>query len=278
MAKRTRKPSIKPELRREWLRRNEENGESPPQIAAKDGFDVRTVRKQIDTAKQEREAREARSIVLRSALEKHYEDLLSFAEALNSRISGLGDVSIPRDNELLEAALRQHLPRSPIWNYLLKWEKVNKEKDEIQRNIDILIEEAVKAEPRLTPLMRGGMDGVIPGITAALTFQSKHWSQGYKGLNPKDNLLTEPAGDGIVNLRYGAFFMGIMDTEHVNEHKKIVGKVLETLEARIKEWEPYRNVEQRIVEIGRLRSKLQEELAIIRLRRIVPGRCKYCPL
>ena len=82
MAKRIKKPPIKPEVRRDWLRRNEENGESPPQIAAQDGYDVRTVRKQIDLAKQEREAREARIVVLRDAMQRHYDDLRKYAEEL----------------------------------------------------------------------------------------------------------------------------------------------------------------------------------------------------
>ncbi len=33
-----------------------------------------------------------------------------------------------------------------------------------------------------------------------------------------------------------------------------------------------------VAEISRLGTKLREELAVIRLRRIVPGRCRYCPL
>ena len=38
MAKRTKKPPIKAEMRRDWLKRNEEEGESPPQIAVKDRY------------------------------------------------------------------------------------------------------------------------------------------------------------------------------------------------------------------------------------------------
>jgi hypothetical protein len=31
-------------------------------------------------------------------------------------------------------------------------------------------------------------------------------------------------------------------------------------------------------ELKRVKSSLQEELAVIIYRRIVPGKCKYCPL
>ena len=81
MAKRIRKPAIKPEQRLDWLRRYED-GESPPKIAENDKVDVRTVRKHIEMAKQEREVKEARSMVLRNALELHYRDLCDCAKKL----------------------------------------------------------------------------------------------------------------------------------------------------------------------------------------------------
>jgi hypothetical protein len=72
--------------------------------------------------------------------------------------------------------------------------------------------------------------------------------------------------------------MGAMEVEHSERCVKIGHDVLEDLESRLRDWEDYRNLEKTIAEIGRLDRKLREELAIVRLRRIVPGRCKYCPL
>jgi len=69
-----------------------------------------------------------------------------------------------------------------------------------------------------------------------------------------------------------------MDSEHATGYVEIVRDVLEDLESNIRGWEVYSELEKIITEIGRLRRKLREELAVIRLRRIVPGRCKYCPL
>ena len=86
MKRRTKKDPVKPDKRHEWLRRNEQNGESPPQIAAADGFDVRTVRKQIQIAREEREAREARGAVLRNAVELHYKDLCGVAEDVKTQV------------------------------------------------------------------------------------------------------------------------------------------------------------------------------------------------
>ena len=71
MGKRTKKPPVRPEVRKDWLNRYEKDGESPPQIAKSDGYDVRTVRKQLQEAQREREIREGRLTVLRKAIEGH---------------------------------------------------------------------------------------------------------------------------------------------------------------------------------------------------------------
>ncbi|MFC1956480.1 hypothetical protein ACFLWZ_08225 [Chloroflexota bacterium] len=278
MAKRTRKPPIKPEVRRDWLIRNEEDGESPPQIAAKDKFDVRTVRKQIDLAKQEREAREARSVVLRNALERHYDDLRKLAEKMNSEISGVGNVSSSPDDDLMEAALRQHLPRSPIWGYMSKWQNLRQRADEEQQKLEMVIEESVNTDQRLIPLINASLDGIVPGTVSVLVAEAKQWSRGNTGYSLKDSLVMEPAEEGLVNPRFGFARMGIMEVEHSERYVEIVHDVIEDLESRIRDQEDYRNLEKTIAEIGRLGGKLREELAVIRLRRIVSGRCKYCPL
>lgn len=277
MAKRIKKPPVKLEQRREWLRRSE-MGESVPKIADSDDFDVRTVRKHLELAKQEREVKEARATVLRNALERHYDDLRKFAEALNSEILGVGNIPSSPDDDFMEAALRQHLPRSPIWGYMSKRQNLRQRADEEQRKLEIVIDEWVKADRRLTPLINDGLDGIVPGIVAVLVTEAKQWIHGNTGYSLKDSVVTESVGEGLVNPCFGFSHMGAMEVEHSERCVKIGHDVLEDLESRLRDWEDYRNLEKTIAEIGRLDRKLREELAIVRLRRIVPGRCKYCPL
>jgi hypothetical protein len=277
MAKRIKKPPVRVEQRREWLRRNE-IGESVPKIADSDDFDVRTVRKHIELAKQEREVKEARATVLRNALERHYDDLRKFAEALNSEILGVGNIPSSPDDDFMEAALRQHLPRSPIWAYMSKRQNLRQRADEEQQKLEIVIDESVKADRRLTPLINDGLDGIVPGIVAVLVAVAKQWIHGNTGYSLKDSVVMESAGEGLVNPCFGFSHMGIMRVEDSGRCVKIGHNVLEDLESRLRDWEGYRNLEKTIAEIGRLDRKLREELAIVRLRRIVPGRCKYCPL
>jgi hypothetical protein len=72
--------------------------------------------------------------------------------------------------------------------------------------------------------------------------------------------------------------MGTMSQELANRYMPTVRNAIGDLESRIKASEEYLSLEKTCVEISRLKAKLREELAIIRLRRIIPGRCKYCPL
>lgn len=271
MTKRIKKPPVKPELRQSWLKRHEQ-GESPPDIAKDDKFDVRTVRRHIELAKQEREVKEARSTVLRNALERHYADLCDYAERLNAQSSGQMASWSPQD-EHLRAALRQHLPRSPIWGYL-------NQRDGLQQRITQLTQEAnkkledVKSDLRLDPVSSADETGVIPGIIAAISFQLEQWAQGSSGLNLKDNFIAEPAEEGFVNLRYGFAQMGKVKKEHVS----VIHDVSEDWELRLKQCEEYQKLEKSFIELRRVGKNLRDELAVITLRRIVPGRCKYCPL
>ena len=273
---RTRKPPVTLEQRRDWLRRNEENGESPPEIAKGEAFDVRTVRKQIEIAKQERENREARSIVLRNAMEQHYNDLYKYAEKLNLQIYDQ-DITPPSlDEEYIEAALHEHLPRSPIWDYLRKKENLKKIEKAQLVNTRNMIEAAALTDQSLSSIS-GRMDGLLPGIIEALVFQVQQWSHGNKGINPQDQLQSEPA-NGFVNLRYGFAQLGRVDVEQAHEYQEIIREGLGKLESHLRSSEQYLNLEKTANEIERLNRKLREELAVIRLRRIVPGRCKFCPL
>ncbi|MDP2719283.1 MAG: hypothetical protein Q8P44_05585 [Dehalococcoidia bacterium] len=278
MAKRTKKPSILPEQRWNWLRRSEA-GESAPQIAQKDFCDVRTVRIHIEKAKQERELKDARATVLRTALERHYEDLCNFAARLDPlSIRSFISPPPPAEDEVMEAALRQHLPRSPIWNYLASTRNLQRENAEIMMNVKQKIEKAVRAERRLAPLLSAGLSEVVPGIINALNYQVGQWSIGGSGLTLEDNLLIEPAGQGKGQLCYGSSRMATVKREDAKKYLRPLRKIIDSLEHDITSWEEYGKLRKTNEEIGRLDRKLHEELLIIKLRRIVPGRCRYCPL
>lgn len=274
MGRRSRKPPVKPEVRRAWLRRYEEDGESPPQIAAADSFDVRTVRKQIERARGEREVRETRSAVLRNAVESHYRDLCKLAEELDTEIKQ--DKIIPsqlKDSRMC-SALREHMPRSPLWKKLGRWDRILEEIDNLEDDIRAQLREEIESDLRLNEIVAAGENGVIPGMVEALNFQMKSWARGWKGLDIKDNFKVEPVGDGFVKVSYGAFNMDKVKGKHATT----IREVLIDFESKITSWEQYEKMQKLFTELERLKLSLQDELAIVTLRRIVPGRCKYCPM
>jgi hypothetical protein len=248
------------------------------QGSAKDGFDIRTVKKHIDLAKEEREAREARTLVLRSALEKHYEDLRDFAEKLDSKMRGVTSVQSAADDDLIEAALRQHLPRSPMWASITKHKVLCHTLEEQKQLLKNTVEKMVEADKHLKVIMDAGLREVVPGVVDLLVFEVERWLNGNKEHTLKDSLVLEPAHDGLVNPRFGFSHMGAMSPELANRYMPAVHDAIGDFESRIKVSDEYLTSEKTCVEISRLKGKLREELAIIRLRRIIPGRCKYCPL
>lgn len=269
MAKRTKKPAVELEKRQNWLKRYEE-GESPPHIAEKDGFDVRTVRTHIDLAKQEREVKEARTMVLRNALELHYRDLCEYAETLSSP-NLVGSATTSTREEYIHSALRQHLPRSPIWNYIKQMDTLNQQVYQLSQQAAEKLEKMVGSDLQLSS--RPDIKEIAtPGIIAALEFQLDKWVQGLPGLTI-DRMFEQSAG-ALINLHYGVFHLGNMNKEEV----KLIRKVVVNLEPQIREMEEYSKLEKLYADLKRVENGLKDELAVITLRRIVPGRCRYCPL
>jgi len=274
MARRSRKPPVRPEMRRAWLKRYEEDGESPPQIAAADNFDVRTVRKQITLAREERERREARAAVLRNAMESHYRDICRFAEDLITKIAGDSTIPSTHKTNPLWSALKQHLPRSPLWKKLDRWDQALDELSVLDNNTQQHLREVLQAEPRLTEILAAGEEGVILGMVHALSLRMKNLAREWNGLEIDQNFKVEPAQESFVTVNYGSAHMGKVKEEHAD----IIRETLADFELEVTTWKEYEDMVRLFAEMKRLKVILHEELTIITLRRIVPGKCKYCPL
>jgi hypothetical protein len=277
MAARTEKSRITPEQRLDWLRRSED-GQSPPSIANKDQVDVRTVRKHIELAKQEMEVKEARSMVLRNALERHYQDLCDYARTLATYPSGEVTGARGAYSEHMRNALRQHIPRSPIWGFLSQRDDLEQRIAQLTKDIGNTVEDLVRSDSRLSTLSTEGYSGPIDGPVEALKFQARQWAKGYRGLEIKENLRTEPAGEGLVNFRYGAFGLGAAERDHLRTVSKAISEALRDWESRLKELEELEKLKKCFLDLDRVEKNLNDEIAVITLRRVVPGRCHYCPL
>jgi len=275
MTKRWKKPPVKAEVRREWLRRYEEDGESPPQIAQADSFDVRTVRSQIERAKEEREVRVARASVLRSSVERHFADLCELSKKINGAVAREDTLLAQFKDDRMYQAMRQHLPRSPIWKYLDRWDNLLNDIDSQQIAIKNRLDSIIKANKKLNNLLSSGeAERVRDGLVVAFSYQTEQWARGLKGLDINENFIEEPAEEGCSNLSYGRARMDNVRNEHI----AIIKEVIIAFESKIRRWQEYEDLRGLYTEFLRLKSKLQDELAVIIYRRTVPGRCKYCSI
>lgn len=278
MAKRTRKSAVSPEIRRQWFRRFEEDGESPPQIATADGYDVRTVRKQIELARQEREAREARSLVLRQALELHYQDLVEFAGRLERTLTfALAQNSPgllpPMKDDPMWSALHDHVPRSPIWKGIDRWEHLCAELTRLRE----------EATARLLRRLESGHAFQLasgshePGLWLApirLLIGDRLMNLAQGASPAPEQFYRSVSEDGLIAITCENQYCAAVPPEQESDVK---GLIISVMEEATNSPEG-KSMEQIMSELPRVRRKVGEELTTIRLRRLVPGRCRYCPI
>jgi hypothetical protein len=270
MTRRTRKPPIKPEKRLEWVKRVEQ-GETPPHIAEADHVDVRTVRKHVELARMERDIQEARSSVLRNALEGHYRDLLEIAQDIQTRISQRAAVSMEQP---LILGLRQHMPRSPLWENLRKWNQTLRELAELENALPQKVRDGIEEDGRLGGIVSHDENEVIPAAVDVLVHQMRQWVISSKGLLLERNFRLEKASEGRVRVIYGFSHFGEIDESQA----LIIKNVIADFELKLKQWPEYLEMEKLVNRLSRSGNAIREPVTVILLRRIVPGRCKYCPL
>jgi hypothetical protein len=263
---RAKKPPVRPATRLQWLKRYEEYGETSPQIASADKYDVRTVRKHIELARQEREEREASVMILRNAKENHYGDLISYAEKMDKEIQ---QASIPLASERLYVALHEHLPRSPLWKGLDKLKDLkeavhNKETGLNQAAVNLIKKETKRVFNKEPEEL--GFD--IEGTAGALVHRTKQ-SEGPFPLEIKD----EKVKEGLREIQYGPWNCGVVPENQVADIKKFIAAMMSSINSKPDAKELKNVLEERRIVIENIR----EELATIIMKRIVPGRCKYCP-
>jgi len=271
---RIKKPAVRPDLRRQWLRRHEEDGESPPEIAKADGYDVRTVRKQIDIECQERERREARSIVLREALEKHYADLCSFAQKLDSHVTGETGSLLTLRGEPMWSAMREHLPQSTLWKNLDKREALQEEIRNVDKDLRRPLESLVGDKARLKFPASPAEIGLSAGIIDALVSHFIFTARGEVGLDKRTDFRLTPVDQVTTLIEYGSYTIGKVPNDRVAEVKDLFLALLSEVITR----EEHDEMSRLFTALDRVQRELHDALLTIILRRIVPGKCRYCPL
>ena len=173
----------------------------------------------------------------------------------------------------LGAALRQHIPRSPIWGFLNKISRLRGDRIELTKIIKEKIVAIVRDDATLKSVLTGSEAGVSPGLIGAFTGQIELWSHGPGSLDPDVNLRPQDTSEGR-GWYYGGYGLGKVEEEHI----PLIKEAITRLTAEIKSLEEMNILKKLDDETHLQEKKLRDEIAIIVLRRVVPGRCLYCPL
>jgi len=272
MGKRIKKPVVRPDVAKEWLHRHESDGESAPRIAQADGYDVRTVRRYLNLLREEREVREAKQTVLRQAIERHYVDLCSFAEGLKAQFQAEVPGSLPPTfkEDPMWRALHEHMPRSPLWKNIDKCRELEGRYNILLEQLRKQIREKAEDRTSLKFAEPAGKIGLAEGFVDALIFHLMSLArdgQGFKGEYRTEKL---PSCSWVSR---GAFSLALVPDGEID---KIKG-ACDYLSEQAVSWPEYSSLSKIIQEFLRIRGEIREELTKIILKRVLTGRCLYCP-
>ena len=274
MARTRRRPTVAKGQARAWLRRFEEHGESPPQIAQSDGYDVRTVRKYVEQALQDRELREARVHVVRQALERHYADLLAFVEVLDGGVKGPTRVPAASTRDPMWRALREHLPKWPVWRLLARWEELFGRLSQLEAEAVSRMESFVNSSRWLALVQSTKETGLYrEGLERVTKDRLRGVADAPDAPHDLDAVTLIDQTDGRRHVVYKATICASVPAQRAKSAQTIVLNLLQA----IPDWPEASAMTPVLAEFKRVTEALVEEFTILLLRRVVPGKCRYCP-
>jgi hypothetical protein len=272
MAGRTKGQSgVSPEVRQEWLQLFEERGLSPKAIGERyNNYTAVTVRRHLATARQERERRETRFVVLRDAMELHYKDLLQLLERAQATISEEDSIAeIMRDRRW--KALVEHMPKLPLWRLIASWEGKLGEISDAMANIKAMTTTELRTSPGFAEAF-AGLD--MPTVSRAFEEQAKAWRNKSRGFDIARDLKITPGEEGMSNVKVRAYDLG----ECRADQAQAVTQVLLDFREKLHDSSEVKAIGKAEERLKALAPELDEELATAILRRVLPGHCKYCPV
>ncbi|HEY4711600.1 MAG TPA: hypothetical protein VIH69_02815 [Dehalococcoidia bacterium] len=262
--------SIQPEQRLKWLKRFED-GESVFKIATDANVDHRTVNKHIKLARSEKELIDERGRVMRNALTQHFSDMLSIIDIILALLDTGEPVELSGDDEFIQDALRQHIPRSTIWPLLGNWNSYVNDFTSLKAEIREKLEKTVSSEVTLAALNENKSGELFRRMMSALKADEKN-----HGRPEQDIKFTAKAE--IANLLHvlSTVFtvFAILDERELAVAQTALSKIQGEMEA----WDEFTTLENQYHKLADVRTKLKEALRILKWKRVVPGRCRICPM
>ncbi len=166
------------------------------------------------------------------------------------------------------------MPRSPLWENLRKWNQTVNEIAELEGMIPDKIRRDLGEDGRLDGIVSFGAYEVVAAAVEALTHQVKAWAHGEPGFTIDDDIHVERTAENKVRVRYGGSSFGELEEGSFATIKTVIVD----MEAKLKLSPERLELEKLYGKLKRLGMAIRDVLTVIRLRRIVAGKCKYCPL
>jgi hypothetical protein len=272
MAKKKGDFAIKPEQRLLWLKRHD-SGESFIKIAADEHFDYRTVRKHVEIARSERELKDERSAVMRGALEHHFMDLLNVVDTMLFCLETVQAIEFSGDNEFINDAFHQHIPHSPIWQLVRRWNACVTDLTKLETSVRQKLESRLSNDKKLSAINERKSGEMVKRIHTALKYNPNDGNQ----KTSESNLQSKEGEERFILLNIiKTTISGFVD---LNDKESVAVKdALSKIDEEMESWDEFNGFEDIRNKLTETKMKLKDELRVLKWKRIVPGRCRLCPM
>ena len=259
---------VSPNERHRWLDKLEQ-GIGITAIAKQASRDIRIVKRHIEIAREERLRSRVRHDHLLRILEKHYEDLFSVADRLESMVGMFppGDL-LPSEakQRKLHNAFLDHVKQAKISNLLMDYNQI----------VEEFREELARIESKLASIEAEFLKG-MPVEVAPANWPKMIIEALESGL-PLDKLSDQPynqektSGDKYQVIWQANWLMASLVTEAqantvIHLHRQFVSESKKALSELPKH-------RQLLKQVG---DDVRDELDSLRLKRLIPGHCEFCP-
>lgn len=259
--------------RRRWLE-DLEKGRGITEISRAADRDIRVVKRHIEIAREERELAQARHDFIRSRLELHQDDLLKEAhrirEVLDSRRVQTLQPKTAREQKL-HKAFHEHTRRFPVGEMLAEWESAVGDyidsRDGIRRELEA-------QEAKLVSTLTSNFPANVAPYDWTAEVVADYESNLLKGTTLTDAYTKLPAPDGPqCNILWGRTVLARdpFDETLYPTIEETHGKLRAQADKSFRALHPLGE------KVKALASRIVDDLDVFALKRLVSGRCRYCP-
>jgi hypothetical protein len=167
---------------------------------------------------------------------------------------------------MLYQGLRSHIPSSRLWREIKTWEQASielvRKTQELRKKIDRGVREQTDSWPEVLT------EGFVGSLGDAVLMTAE-------GRRPDMLEYRSEESGGTFQLLCGGFILarGVSSQQRLVEVRQVHQKLLQGVAT----WELVAAVQELMGRWQSARDSIQEEVAVLRLRQVLPGQCRLCP-